>query len=420
MLRNLERQESGWTLDRMSEVSGGWSERDYESEPPETWRDQVLDGWRVPPDWTTLMRSDVGVRALPDCTLERVNVQIGRSGPYPRAERNSSFVSFAYALAWPQRDVLRFGGFVRRWNAGGVLVPTPEKRAQTGTASASRRTKRTRPGRRICTCTCSRRRRTPRRRRAPRGGISWSGRRSRTGLGYGGTATRSPRRATRRSGFRRARSSAAFTRYRSPCQVSPSATSRARGETQGVPSRDATCGAGAFLNISRRKCSESGRGLGRLDVGAGPLHDLAAPPAQRGVAAVLPVLCVYRDEVLPAAERRSCPLVLALHLAFKRTAPAVRRCKNEQERCSYGRETGRRARRYHLLVRTWPEGSALTTSYRLAAGHLCPAGAPSGILCGPSRSARDADAFENSIDGGPPFISAGRPALALRVRVLRV
>ena len=29
-------------------------------------------------------------------------------------------------------------------------------------------------------------------------------------------------------------------------------------------------------------------------------------------------------------------------MSFKRTAPAVQRCKNEQERCSYGRETGRR------------------------------------------------------------------------------
>ena len=33
-------------------------------------------------------------------------------------------------------------------------------------------------------------------------------------------------------------------------------------------------------------------------------------------------------------------------MCFKRTTPAVRRCKNQQERCSRGREIGRRPRRY--------------------------------------------------------------------------
>ena len=42
-----------------------------------------------------------------------------------------------------------------------------------------------------------------------------------------------------------------------------------------------------------------------------------------------------------AAERTSCPLVLIFAIDFKRTTPACRRCKDEQARCPYGRETGR-------------------------------------------------------------------------------
>ena len=43
----------------------------------------------------------------------------------------------------------------------------------------------------------------------------------------------------------------------------------------------------------------------------------------------------------PAAERRSCRLVLHFATYVKRTAPAFRRCKNEQERCSRGRDRAR-------------------------------------------------------------------------------
>ena len=48
---------------------------------------------------------------------------------------------------------------------------------------------------------------------------------------------------------------------------------------------------------------------------------------------------LLRDDlgVLPA-ERRSCPLVLALLWPSRGPAPAVQRCKNQQHRCSYGRD----------------------------------------------------------------------------------
>ena len=46
--------------------------------------------------------------------------------------------------------------------------------------------------------------------------------------------------------------------------------------------------------------------------------------------------CGVRAEILPVG-----PDVAT---RFKRTTPAVRRCKNEQRRRSYGRETGRRAK----------------------------------------------------------------------------
>ena len=58
-----------------------YSEGFAESEPPESWRDKVLEAWRIPPLWSTQMRSDT-YKHLEDCTLLRVNAQTAREGPY--------------------------------------------------------------------------------------------------------------------------------------------------------------------------------------------------------------------------------------------------------------------------------------------------------------------------------------------------
>ena len=50
------------------------------------------------------------------------------------------------------------------------------------------------------------------------------------------------------------------------------------------------------------------------------------------------------------AERRSRPSVLVFAMAFKRTAPAVRRGKHQPRRCSYGRDPVGRPRRYLASV----------------------------------------------------------------------
>ena len=51
---------------------------------------------------------------------------------------------------------------------------------------------------------------------------------------------------------------------------------------------------------------------------------------------------VYRGP----ARRKSCPSVLIIATYFKRTTHVVQRCQNEQQRCSYGRESTWVGRRY--------------------------------------------------------------------------
>ena len=90
---HLSRKDSGWTArttgtahttaTHTSDYSawGMYSEGFAESEPPESWRDKVLEAWRVPQLWSTQMRSDTH-KHLEDCTLLRVNAQTARDGPY--------------------------------------------------------------------------------------------------------------------------------------------------------------------------------------------------------------------------------------------------------------------------------------------------------------------------------------------------
>ena len=90
---HLSRKDSGWTArttgtahttaTHTSDYSawGMYSEGFAESEPPESWRDKVLEAWRIPPLWSTQMRSDTH-KHLEDCTLLRVNAQTARDGPY--------------------------------------------------------------------------------------------------------------------------------------------------------------------------------------------------------------------------------------------------------------------------------------------------------------------------------------------------
>ena len=69
------------------------------------WRDEVLGEWRVPPDWSTQMWSEDGVKHIDDCTLVRINVQESVYGPYrqrfSRQETDDQWTPLLYLFVSP-------------------------------------------------------------------------------------------------------------------------------------------------------------------------------------------------------------------------------------------------------------------------------------------------------------------------------
>jgi len=85
-------------------MSEGWAE----SEPPESWRDKVLERWTIPPDWRTQMRSTTHEH-LEDCTLVRVNAQIARNAPYRHRitleEGDAEYAPHLYLYVFPTKPI---------------------------------------------------------------------------------------------------------------------------------------------------------------------------------------------------------------------------------------------------------------------------------------------------------------------------
>ena len=142
---HLSRKDSGWTArttgtahttaTHTSDYSawGMYSEGFAESEPPESWRDKVLEAWRIPPLWSTQMRSDT-YKHLEDCTLLRVNAQTAREGPYRHRisieEADDVWAPHLYLYVFPAHPEVRVPRpcASRRWREVLLVSPTPSSR----------------------------------------------------------------------------------------------------------------------------------------------------------------------------------------------------------------------------------------------------------------------------------------------------
>ena len=172
--------------------------------------------------------------------------------------------------------------------------------------------------------------------------------------------------ARRRKGWFSRRSSAAPRRRRTR-RSAPAPRPKTRAETQRIRRRgrsDARRGRGEAApaaatppretSAEKKKRTRESRDLGnkredpkvprlRVHLEQAPSPGARPRQAEKGLRRCGPRQ-ERRARLVPPAERRSCPLVLTLHLAFKRTAPAIQRCKNQQQGRSYAAVLGSASR----------------------------------------------------------------------------